>query len=527
MATYDHSAIEAKWHKYWEENDTFHTDVWDFSKPKYYVLDMFPYPSGVGLHAGHPEGYTATDIMSRMKRMQGYNVLHPMGYDSFGLPAEQYAVDTGNHPNGFTQKNIETFSKQLKELGFDYDWSKMIATSDPSFYKWTQWIFKKLYEAGYAKRIEMPVNWCEALGTVLSNDEVIDGKSERGGYPVEKRMMMQWVIDQPAFAEKLLDGLNEIKWVKIEIEGKVGVNGACVREVNGSYYLYFITNYDSDRLYCYDVTDVNNPKVFDAFGSDGFTTGGGYLDLTSGFGMQDANNIAIDEQGYIYICATTGVGSKGDTIFKVSSSGTGVVAQASVSECFGVAILGNGYLAACTYEGMDSKVHILNQADLTPVTVVGYDNANNFTQLGMIGNRIYMADQGPDAVLISSEINFPAPEPEPEAPAAAAGGMGGMMGFPGGMPAAAGEELYDLQPDVLYLLLPTETRFSTGGYSYLSATPIEGSANHFCCPGQPDEKILDFVLELFSEFQQWEQMIDQLTATEEWRALPDYEFLYD
>ena len=209
---YEHSNIEAKWQKYWEENGTFKTDVWDFSKPKYYVLDMFPYPSGVGLHAGHPEGYTATDIMSRMKRMQGYNVLHPMGYDSFGLPAEQYAVSTGNHPNGFTQENIKTFSGQLKELGFDYDWSKVIATSDPSFYKWTQWIFKKLYEAGYAKRIEMPVNWCEALGTVLSNDEVIDGKSERGGYPVEKRMMMQWVIDQPAFAEKLLDGLNEIDW---------------------------------------------------------------------------------------------------------------------------------------------------------------------------------------------------------------------------------------------------------------------------------------------------------------------------
>ena len=209
---YDFAAIEKKWHQYWQEHDTFHTDVWDFSKPKYYVLDMFPYPSGVGLHAGHPEGYTATDIMSRMKRMQGYNVLHPMGYDSFGLPAEQYAVSTGNHPNGFTQKNIETFSGQLKELGFDYDWSKSIATSDPSFYRWTQWIFKKLYEAGYAKRIEMPVNWCEELGTVLSNDEVIDVKSERGGYPVVKKNMMQWVIDQPAFAEKLLEGLQEIDW---------------------------------------------------------------------------------------------------------------------------------------------------------------------------------------------------------------------------------------------------------------------------------------------------------------------------
>ena len=209
---YDFSTVEKKWQKYWEEHETFKTDVWDFSKPKFYVLDMFPYPSGVGLHAGHPEGYTATDIVSRMKRMQGYNVLHPMGYDSFGLPAEQYAVTTGNHPNGFTQKNIETFSNQLKELGFDYDWSKMIATSDPKFYKWTQWIFKQLYLDGYAKYIDMPVNWCEELGTVLSNDEVIDGKSERGGYPVVRKNMKQWVIDQPAFAEKLLEGLDEIDW---------------------------------------------------------------------------------------------------------------------------------------------------------------------------------------------------------------------------------------------------------------------------------------------------------------------------
>lgn len=209
---YNPKVIEKKWQEYWAEHETFKTDVWDFSKPKYYVLDMFPYPSGVGLHAGHPEGYTATDIVSRMKRMQGYNVLHPMGYDSFGLPAEQYAVNTGNHPNGFTQENIKTFSKQLMELGFDYDWTKMIATSDPSFYKWTQWIFKQLYLDGYAKYVDMPVNWCEELGTVLSNDEVIDGKSERGGFPVVRKNMKQWVINQPAFAEKLLEGLEEIDW---------------------------------------------------------------------------------------------------------------------------------------------------------------------------------------------------------------------------------------------------------------------------------------------------------------------------
>ena len=210
--SYDHKSIEKKWQKYWEDNQTFKTDVWDFSKPKFYALDMFPYPSGVGLHAGHPEGYTATDIVCRMKRMQGFNVLHPMGYDSFGLPAEQYAIQTGNHPEGFTEKNIAYFTKQLKQLGFDYDWSKMISTSDPDFYHWTQWIFKGLFLDGYAKYIDMPVNWCEELGTVLSNDEVIDGKSERGGYPVVRKNLKQWVIDQPQFAEELLEGLNRIDW---------------------------------------------------------------------------------------------------------------------------------------------------------------------------------------------------------------------------------------------------------------------------------------------------------------------------
>ena len=204
--------IERKWRKYWEDNNTFKTDVWDFSKPKFYALDMFPYPSGVGLHAGHPEGYTATDIVCRMKRMQGYNVLHPMGFDSFGLPAEQYAIQTGNHPAIFTNKNIETFTEQLKKIGFSFDWGLCVSTSDPNYYKWTQWIFSRLYEDGLAKQIDMPVNWCPELGTVLANDEVIDGKSERGGYPVIRKNMKQWVIDIPKYAEKLLDGLNEIDW---------------------------------------------------------------------------------------------------------------------------------------------------------------------------------------------------------------------------------------------------------------------------------------------------------------------------
>ncbi len=210
--TYNHNEIEKKWQKYWEENKTFYTDVWDFTKPKYYVLDMFPYPSGQGLHVGHPEGYTATDIISRMKRMQGYNVLHPMGWDAFGLPAEQYAIKTGNHPAGFTKKNIETFKRQLKILGLSFDWDKEISTCDPNYYKWTQWIFSKLYEDGLARLVEMPVNWCEELGCVLSNDEVINGKSERGGYPVIRKNMKQWVLDIPKYAEKLLEGLNEIDW---------------------------------------------------------------------------------------------------------------------------------------------------------------------------------------------------------------------------------------------------------------------------------------------------------------------------
>lgn len=209
---YNFKEVEKKWQEYWKENDTFKTDVWDFSKPKYYVLDMFPYPSGQGLHVGHPEGYTATDIIARMKRMQGFNVLHPMGFDSFGLPAEQYAIKTGNHPDGFTNRNIDNFTRQLNMLGFSYDWSKRISTSDPNYYKWTQWIFKRLFEDGLAKYVDMPVNWCEELGTVLSNDEIIDGKSERGGYPVVRKNLKQWVIDIPKYAERLLDGLNEIDW---------------------------------------------------------------------------------------------------------------------------------------------------------------------------------------------------------------------------------------------------------------------------------------------------------------------------
>ncbi|MDE6105275.1 MAG: leucine--tRNA ligase, partial [Clostridia bacterium] len=214
MAYTNFGEVEKKWIKYWEENKTFHTDLHDFSKPKYYILDMFPYPSGAGLHVGHPEGYTATDVIARMKKMQGYNVLHPMGFDSFGLPAEQYAVKTGNNPDGFTQKNIKTFTAQLKMLGLGYDWDQTVSTCDPSYYKWTQWIFKQLCKDGLARYEEMPVNWCEELGTVLANDEIIDGKSERGGYPVVRKNMKQWVIDINKYAERLLEGLEGLDWAE-------------------------------------------------------------------------------------------------------------------------------------------------------------------------------------------------------------------------------------------------------------------------------------------------------------------------
>ena len=237
---YNFQNIEKKWQEYWDKNKTFKTDVWDFSKPKYYALDMFPYPSGQGLHVGHPEGYTATDIMSRFKRMNGYNVLHPMGWDSFGLPAEQYAIKTGNHPDIFTKQNIATFKRQLKMLGFSFDWDREISTCDPSYYKWTQWIFKQLYKDGLAKFIDMPVNWCEELGTVLANDEIIDGKSERGGFPVVRKNMKQWVLDIPKYAETLLSGLDNIDWPESTKEIQRNWIGKSV----GAHVKFKVANHD-------------------------------------------------------------------------------------------------------------------------------------------------------------------------------------------------------------------------------------------------------------------------------------------
>ena len=208
---YNHKVVEKKWQKYWAEHKTFKTGT-DPNKPKYYVLDMFPYPSGKGLHVGHPEGYTATDIMARMKRAQGYNVLHPMGWDAFGLPAEQYALQTGNDPATFTDKNIARFKEQLQSLGFSYDWDRELKTTDPNYYKWTQWIFEQMYKKGLAYEAEVPVNWSPDLGTVVANEEVIDGKTERGGFPVYRRKMRQWMLRITAYADRLLEDLDDLDW---------------------------------------------------------------------------------------------------------------------------------------------------------------------------------------------------------------------------------------------------------------------------------------------------------------------------
>lgn len=225
---YNHLDIEKKWQQFWKDNETFKTNIRDFSRPKYYVLDMFPYPSGNGLHVGHPRGYTATDVISRYKRMKGFNVLHPMGWDAFGLPAEQFALKTGNHPNGFTKQNIEVFKGQINALGLSYDWSREISTTDPSYYKWTQWIFTKIYDMGLAYIDEKPVNFCPELGTVLSNEEVVNGKSEVGGFDVIRVPMRQWVLKITEYAERLLEDLDLVEWPESTKEMQINWIGKSV-----------------------------------------------------------------------------------------------------------------------------------------------------------------------------------------------------------------------------------------------------------------------------------------------------------
>ncbi|MBR2364225.1 MAG: leucine--tRNA ligase [Lentisphaeria bacterium] len=264
---YDFSAIEKKWQNYWLSNKTFKTP--DFSeKKKLYVLDMFPYPSGAGLHVGHPEGYTATDIYCRFKRMTGYNVLHPMGWDAFGLPAEQYAVETGTHPAVTTEKNIATFKRQIQSLGFSYDWDREINTTDPSYYRWTQWIFLQLYKKGLAYIDEVPVNWCPALGTVLANEEVIDGRSERGNHPVIRKPMKQWMLKITAYAERLLEDLEGLDWP----EGIKEMQRNWIGRSEGAYVIFKVDGKDAavkvfttrpDTLFgaTYMVLSPENPLV--------------------------------------------------------------------------------------------------------------------------------------------------------------------------------------------------------------------------------------------------------------------------
>ncbi|MVO99491.1 leucine--tRNA ligase [Paenibacillus lutrae] len=240
---YNPQFIEPKWQQYWDANKTFETKD-EPGKPKFYALDMFPYPSGAGLHVGHPEGYTATDIVSRYKRMRGFNVLHPMGWDAFGLPAEQYALDTGNDPRDFTKKNIETFRRQIKSFGFSYDWDREISTTDPEYYKWTQWIFIQLYKKGLAYVDEVPVNWCPALGTVLANEEVIDGLSERGSHPVIRKPMRQWVLRITEYAERLLDDLEELDWS----ESIKDMQRNWIGKSKGAEVTFGIEGHDADKL---------------------------------------------------------------------------------------------------------------------------------------------------------------------------------------------------------------------------------------------------------------------------------------
>ncbi|TFD98166.1 leucine--tRNA ligase [Jeotgalibacillus sp. R-1-5s-1] len=301
--SFDHQSIEKKWQQHWLTEKTFKTKE-DLSQKKFYALDMFPYPSGAGLHVGHPEGYTATDILSRYKRMQGYNVLHPMGWDAFGLPAEQYALDTGNDPAEFTKKNIDTFRRQIQELGFSYDWDREISTTDPEYYKWTQWIFLKLYEKGLAYVDEVAVNWCPALGTVLANEEIIDGKSERGGHPVERRPMKQWVLKITAYADRLIDDLDELDWpesIKDMQRNWVGRSeGAEINfQIDGTNETFDVFTTRPDTLFgaTYAVLAPEHPLVAKITTDDQKTAVDAYIDTIKSKSDLERTDLAKDKSG--------------------------------------------------------------------------------------------------------------------------------------------------------------------------------------------------------------------------------------
>ena len=284
---YNHLKIESKWQKYWLENRTFKT-VEDHSKKKCYVLDMFPYPSGAGLHVGHPLGYTATDIYSRFKRLQGFNVLHPMGWDAFGLPAEQYAIKTGTHPKDTTENNIKNFKRQIQMLGFSYDWDREINTTDEKYYKWTQWIFLQLYKKGLAYEAEVPVNWCPELKAVLANEEIVDGKSEIGGHPVVRKPMRQWMFRITEYAESLLEGLDKLDWpenVKDLQRNWIGKSEGCevkfkVKDIDSNITVY-TTRPDTLFGATYIVLSPEHPLVREIVAPEKQTEVDDYIKLAS------------------------------------------------------------------------------------------------------------------------------------------------------------------------------------------------------------------------------------------------------
>ena len=300
---YNHLKIEKKWQKFWEDNNTFKTDD-SKEKEKCYILDMFPYPSGSGLHVGHPLGYTATDIYSRFKRLNNFNVLHPIGWDAFGLPAEQYALKTGTHPSITTEKNINRYRKQLKMLGLSYDWDREVNTTDANYYKWTQWIFLQLYKKGLAYEAEVPVNWCPKLKAVLSNEEVVDGKSDIGGHPVERLPMRQWMFRITDYAESLLDGLEDLDWpesVKELQRNWIGKSNGCEVDFKVKSLNQIITAYTTrpDTLFgaTYMVLSPEHPLVDELVSDDQAVEVKNYKKLASMKSDFDRGEVNKDKSG--------------------------------------------------------------------------------------------------------------------------------------------------------------------------------------------------------------------------------------
>jgi leucyl-tRNA synthetase len=300
---YNHLKIEKKWQKFWEDNNTFKTED-SKEKEKCYILDMFPYPSGSGLHVGHPLGYTATDIYSRFKRLNNFNVLHPIGWDAFGLPAEQYALKTGTHPSITTEKNINRYRKQLKMLGFSYDWDREVNTTDANYYKWTQWIFLQLYKKGLAYEAEVPVNWCPELKAVLSNEEVVDGKSDIGGHPVERLPMRQWMFRITDYAESLLDGLEDLDWpesVKELQRNWIGKSNGCEVDFKVKSLNQIITAYTTrpDTLFgaTYMVLSPEHPLVDELVSDDQAVEVKNYKKLASMKSDFDRGEVNKDKSG--------------------------------------------------------------------------------------------------------------------------------------------------------------------------------------------------------------------------------------